>query len=307
MSILNLFSRRQKRLRGEFPDVYQYTDLPNAFRVQLVFVLGDLFGENDHQGLIEKIFKGLHDDLAREYGVFNILEKELPCNVSYRWVVFQFLGTKATTEQVIDVIELMLSRAAEERYRLQNFAHPVMTVQQTIDELNQRFREHGIGYQYESGMVQRVDSEFLHSETVKPALQVLAAKRFAGANHEFLNAHEHYRHGRYGEALNECLKAFESTLKVICEKQKWPVQEKDTAKSLLEIVFKHGLVPDYMQSEFSGLRAVLEAGVPTTRNRESGHGAGSVPKKIPVHLASFALHLTAASILFLTESEKQLG
>jgi hypothetical protein len=73
-------------------------------------------------------------------------------------------------------------------------------------------------------------------EAVKPALELLSDERFAGANAEFLEAHEHYRHGRHAECMNECLKAFESTLKIICKKQKWPFKDTDTAKALIDVV-----------------------------------------------------------------------
>jgi hypothetical protein len=71
-----------------------------------------------------------------------------------------------------------------------------------IEELNNRFRESGIGYQFESGEVVRVDSQFIHSDVVKPTLQILGnSQEFAGANDEFLSAHEHYRHQRFKSVL----------------------------------------------------------------------------------------------------------
>ena len=32
MGVVDIFSKRQRRMRGEFPDVYQYDDLPIGFR-----------------------------------------------------------------------------------------------------------------------------------------------------------------------------------------------------------------------------------------------------------------------------------
>ena len=75
--------------------------------------------------------------------------------------------------------------------------------------------------------------------------------------------------------MNECLKAFESCIKSICKKRQWSYNEKDTIKRLIEIVFNEELIPTFMQSHFSGLRSALEAGVPTARNRQSGHGQGT--------------------------------
>ena len=47
MGIFNLFSKRQKRLRGEMPDVYLYDTIPNALRVQIVHILRDCLGNNE--------------------------------------------------------------------------------------------------------------------------------------------------------------------------------------------------------------------------------------------------------------------
>lgn len=75
-----------------------------------------------------------------------------------------------------------------------------------------RFKEHGVGYQYMNGMIIRVDSEFVHSEVVKPVLLILGKREYQGAQDEYLKAHEHYRHGRHKEAILECQKSIESLM-----------------------------------------------------------------------------------------------
>ena len=121
-----------------------------------------------------------------------------------------------------------------------------------------------------------------------------------------MKAHEHYRHRRHSEAINECLKALESTLKVICHRRKWRFDAKrDTANSLLDIVFEKGLLPDYLQSQFGTLRSLLQSGVPAVRNRESGHGAGEEPRHVPQHLAAYVLHLTASAIVFISRCDDE--
>jgi len=141
---------------------------------------------------------------------------------------------------------------------------------------------------------------------VKPALSFLADPIYKGANEEFLNAHEHYRHGRYKECLNDCLKAFESCLKAICEKRRWNDNKKDTANRLIAIVFDSGLIPSLMQSHFSALRSTLESGVPTIRNDQSGHGQGSEKVVVPEYIASYILHLTASNILLLAKAYEKI-
>jgi hypothetical protein len=230
-------------------------------------------------------------------------------NVDYRALVLDFLQSNDNAEEALDVIEVCLaygSYSHKNNHDLNTFGRPRTTPEDAIAEINARFKEHGIGYQYVSGEIVRVDSQLLHEDAVKPALHVLRGKRFAAANEEFLKAHEHYRRGDHASAINEALKALESTLKVICAKQKWPFNDTDTAKKLLGVIFDNGLIPKDLENAFAGLRAVLENAVPTTRNRMSGHGAGAKPKSIPAYLAAYVLHVTASSILFLTEAEKQL-
>ena len=110
-----------------------------------------------------------------------------------------------------------------------------------IDEVNHRFKEHGVGYQFTNGVVIRIDSEYLHSEVVKLALDILQQEQFSGARQEYLSAHKHYRNGEIEETLNECLKALESLMKAICDKRKWNYAPNATAKSLIDVCFKISL------------------------------------------------------------------
>jgi hypothetical protein len=175
-----------------------------------------------------------------------------------------------------------------------------------LEELNARFLEHGIGYQYESGGIIRKDSELLHAEVVKPTLLFLNKKEYSGANEEFLKAHEHYRHGRYKECLNECLKAFESTMKTICNIRGWSYNQNDTAKKLIDVCLSNGLFSSFLQSQITSFRSVLESGIPTVRNKLGGHGQGTQQTAVPQYMASYMLHLTATTILLFVEAEEVL-
>jgi hypothetical protein len=172
-----------------------------------------------------------------------------------------------------------------------------------IEGLNARFKEHGVGFQFSQGQILRIDSEFTHQEITVPALNLLQQPHLRLANQEFLAAHEHYRHGRYPACLNECLKAFESAMKAICHKRNWLYNQNDTAKPLIRICVDNGLFPVFMESHLTGLRTSLESGVPTARNKTSGHGQGVVPIIVSEQFAGYVLHLTAANIRFLAASE----
>jgi len=173
--------------------------------------------------------------------------------------------------------------------------------------LNARFGENAVGYEYADGKIIRIDNQLTHAEIVKPVLEVLRDKRYANAQKEFLDAHVHYRHGKYAEALVDCNKAFESTMKIICNKRKWSVGPNATASEMIRACYDSGLIPAYWQTHFAGLRSVLESGIPTARNRLGGHGAGAAQSlAIPQNLVAYVLHLTASTILFLAEAEKKL-
>lgn len=302
MGIFDLYSKRRKRERGEIPDVYQYTDIPNALRVQVVHIWTSAFGAPQEYTRAHELFQQMHDALCREYGVFNLTERREDVFSK----VANFMLQSSDTEQVLDVIE-MAFRVLDTTVRQSPYEfHSSEQPDDAIAELNARFREHGVGFQYESGQLIRVDSQIVHSEVVRPALQFLSGSDFKGANLEFLSAHEHYRNRKFKECLNDCLKAFESTMKSICSKRGWTYQPTDTAKPLLDIIFQNGLIPPFMQSHFTGLRSTLEAGVPTLRNKLGGHGQGAAHVSVPESVAAYALHLAATNILFLVQADKEL-
>ena len=133
-------------------------------------------------------------------------------------------------------------------------------------------------------------------------MSLLNSAGFEGATEEFISAHKSYRKKDYKTAINQALKAFESTLKSICDAKGWAYPEKATAKALVNLVFNKELIPKELLSHYSALQSTLESGVPTLRNVKSGHGQGAKPTKVPPYLAAYALHLTASNIVMLTEA-----
>lgn len=77
-------------------------------------------------------------------------------------------------------------------------------------------------------------------------------------------------------------------------------------KKLIEICYQKGLIPIFWQQHMAALRSLLEGGVPTGRNKLSGHGQGATPTIVPDHIVSYVLHMTAAAIVFLVKSEQSL-
>ena len=309
MPITDIFSKRQKVLRGDVPDTYCYDDIPKTLRRQIVHIMCDALGTR--QEYIDYTYtqvKGAYDlivdTLCREYGMFRLPKIDTEYEDKMSDLIHFFLQEKIT-EKILDVIELSF-RVIDHSTRTYNYlgkSDPSGDADRAIEELNSRFKEHRVGYYYTNGKIVRVDSEFVHSEVVRPALKILDRKEYAGAQEEFLKAHEHYRAGRTKEALNECLKSLESVMKSICDRRGWSYDQGAGANKLIGICFDNGVVPPFWQTQFTALRSLLEGGVPTARNRLGGHGQGAAPKPVPRHIAGYVLHMTAATVVFLAEAE----
>ena len=179
-------------------------------------------------------------------------------------------------------------------------------VSPAIEEMNSKFRQHSIGYEFRDGKFLRIDSQFVHAQVVKPALALLTDPDYSRAQEEFMAAHGYHLEGDSKTALNECSKSLESVLKIICEKRKWQHDDRDGFGKLLEKVTEKGLIPKRWNTLFPALNNLL-AGVSKARNELSGHGRGSQEAvSIPPYVAAYAMHMTAAAILFLMEAEKDI-
>ena len=251
-----------------------------------------------------QVYGDLHYHLAKEYGVARLAAgKGVPDHADAVQRVQDFI-VRGEIERVLDLIDVALHLAFEYATKRREFGLP--NPHTSVEELNARFREHGVGYQFISPQIIRVDSEYLHSEAVIPALRLLEQSYYAGAQKEFLKAHEHYRKGNAEDALSNCLKAFESVMKSICNKRGWTVEKKATATRLIKACLDNGLIPSFWEQHYQSLRSLLESGVPTGRNNLGGHGQGTNPRIVPDYLAAYMLHMTAAAIVFLADAEKNL-
>ena len=80
--------------RGENPDVYQYEEIPQKLRVQIVHVINDLLSDPwAYDSPTREIFAKIHSILCREYGEFALSERRVR-ESDYRTAVVEFfLGT----------------------------------------------------------------------------------------------------------------------------------------------------------------------------------------------------------------------
>lgn len=264
------------------PDVYIYT-IPQPLRVQVIHIWRDTLGNESqylgdesqyraHDQKTIQAYKFIVETLCREYGLFRLPGSgDAQNRDTFLSELANFVLKEQDSEKVLDAIELSFRCIAKIIRRDHERSDCVAVADNAIAELNERFREHGVGYEYDGGYIIRIDSQLLHAETVKPTLSLLRnTPEYAGAQVEFLTAHEHYRNGRPKEALTDCLKALESVMKAICAKRGWTCDPNATATGLLKVMFEKGLILLFWPQHFSALRSILESGVPTGRNKLGG-------------------------------------
>lgn len=313
MAVRDVFHKRlEQAARAGKPEVYEYDELPGPLRAQIVHIVREMLGRWITQPELGRwrvdpptnvAWTDVRDALARELGRFHLCTKPLAAEADCLTFVLE-----GPLPDVMSLIELVIRRAVTLQTQEPEGFWPNLGIEllvpDAIEELNHRFREHCVGYQFDRGRVVRVDSQLVHAEVVVPALRLLSAPGFEGPEQEFRAAHGHYRAGEYRDAITDANSAFESTMKAILTARGIGYDPAATARPLVAEIFKHRILPLYLETHLAGTRSALENGVNTLRNKEGGHGQGAEIAETPGYLAAFALHLAAASIVLLAEAHR---
>lgn len=294
-----LLSKRIKNADGEL-ELYLYNSFSQAFRNQVFYILGDVLdpfvpdGEN-LWNILEEMFcreKGL-----KSMGYYNISYGKGRSNIEEYFKDCDDVDFLDVIDYFFHIIDKKL-RTLKPKYKYDYDADNV--VSKAIIELNYRFKQHNLGYEFINSQIITIDSTLLHEVAVKPSLKLLFEEGFEGAEDEIRKAYEERRKGDNKNAILEAGKAFESTMKIICDKQGYTYDKaKDTAKKLILILEENKFYPSYMNSHLTSIRSTLETGLPVVRNKVSGHGQGKQVITIPDEYTDYALHLAATNILFL--------
>jgi hypothetical protein len=308
MAIYDIFSQRQAAKKPKEQDPLRY-DLPEPLRQQICYILKDAIGyavKRNPLGYREltegiKWWQQIVHAVKRERGLDRLSAAGNACDECLEAI----LGHDPEIAlDLIDVAFRFIDKVARSRRGDWTF-HGRTDPDDAIDELNHRFAQHGVGYRFEEGKLIKLDSEYLHSEVVKPALELLHAKGFEGPSEEFLKAHEHYRNGRFKEAITNACHSFESVMQAICDKRGWPLPSPPTAKPLIDTCIRHGLIPAELNSQLGALSKTLES-LPSVGNKKGRHGQGPDVQNVETHYAAYALHLAATNIVFFVQAEKAL-
>lgn len=294
-------------------DYYIYDEFPGEFRNKLVYLVEDTL-----QPWVESMRRSLRgishrklsaadtkphrvteDLILRKYGYDNLPGDTLADYIH-----------QADTDHLLDLIELFFAASEQSIDRTRSTAaEKDEAIKNAKERLNTILEEHRIGYEFVEGQMIRKDSEYLHREVVKEAINLMYVEGFDGALAEFTRAIELSREEKkesWADALTNANKAFESTMKAICDKHRIPYQkDKDTAKDLIQKMYDSGFLMPYLQNFTDQLRIMMTSGLPTIRSREGAHGHGLKPKDIQRSYVQFALHLAGTFIVFLIQRHQE--
>lgn len=225
----------------------------------------------------------IHDSFAREKGLKKLGNYEVTW-ANYGEHNIEYYLDNSSSEDLLDFIDYTFNifdsvlRDVKQRYSYENNSNT--NVDKAIQELNYRFKQHRLGYEFVNSELIRIDNTVIHHNVIKPALRLLYDENFIGAE--------------------EIRKAFESTMKTICDLKGYTYDKvKDTAQKLIMILESNHFYPAYMSAHLTNLRTTLETGLPVVRNKNAGHGQGSLVVNIPDEFAEYALNLASANIVLL--------
>lgn len=226
----DIFSKRQNPIQHE---IYTYEKIPEKLRNQIFFIWKNGLAIDSYTIVRSNVpyqsFNFIKEIMCKEHGLLSLSEHSYKNDVGAECV--DFLRYESDPLKVLDIIEISLYvmkilSENKSTYELESIGI-TQTYDEVIEDLNDRFKENGVGYTYLGNKIVRRDSEFLHENAVKPAISLLYESEFEGAAEEFLHAHELFRIGKNKEAIVEALKSFESTMKTICNKKVILFREKE--------------------------------------------------------------------------------
>lgn len=293
----DLYSKRNKKTSDELI----YDIIGEKLRVQIIRTWKKFFDQYD-ETITDLLWEEINSVICDEHGKHTLLPNGIGrSKESYKCQ--KYFENLQSLEESFDVIEIIFKAIST----IPKVVHQTLSIspEEIYQELNERFQENDFGYEFTKGRIVRIDNKLLHGDILDQTIHLTNDTKFSNANEEFVSALNHLRHKRNKEALNDSLKSFESTMKIIIYDMGWEYDENDTASKLIQKCLDNDLIPKFLQSQFSALRATLEAGIPSIRNKNSGHGQGPNKIIVPDSLASYSLYMTGTCINYLIALYKE--
>ncbi|MCF6777767.1 hypothetical protein L3V83_14445 [Thiotrichales bacterium 19X7-9] len=321
MAIIDIYSKREKNLTKNNKS-WGFDDICEKLKVQIIYVWKDILGEvikqlNYNNGLLyinDEPYQDITQWFCREHGLMSLESGNNSLRKSYFEILANYFIDSNDYLKDLDIIELsmiyMNVYAREDHFLNSRRELTHSKIDNGINEINNRFKEHNIGYRFANNKIIKITSEFSYNEIIQPTLTIINSDKYDTVNKEFMQAYEHYKNKFYSDAISNACKSLETTLKYICDYNGWSYKKDNsntskTLSGLIDVVFEEQLVPKYLQAKYTSLKSLLTSSVGTVRNQD-GISHGSEPTSInPTDdLVDYVLDMTASTIKYLVKCQE---
>jgi hypothetical protein len=158
MAVVNLYSKRRKaELKAGEPEVYRYDVVPPKLRGQVVHIWREALGDGARYAHAAMRWRLIENLMAREEGLIELAPTGRSSRSGHhQFICEQWFLSTANDEQALDMIDLTFGTI--DRLRKHDSSQLKdggiwVSPDGAIDELNQLFLEHGLGFQFENGIL----------------------------------------------------------------------------------------------------------------------------------------------------------
>lgn len=298
--IFKFYSDRNRDIAEE-SEVYIYDRFPCEFRNQ--FLINILEVCKVIQTSCAKPIMTIFKCFAKEAGLDLYFDLQ---NEAISWQLLKKYVNSCSDMDFLNLLEFVFNLFIYNKFLCDYSNNNNVIFESSILDLNDRFKQHHLGYEFTNGMIIKKTNEVTHETIVKPALKLLCDEEFKGAEDEYLKALKFFRNVENEEAIMNAAKAFESFMKILCSKMHYTFdKETDTAQKLLERLKNNNFFPSYLNDQLNNLVKLLSSGAPTVRNKTAGHGQGEECRTVPDDYATYVMNLVASNIVFLHSIYKE--
>ena len=299
-SINELYSKQLKeKERAENPEPLEYERFTPEFRRKIFYLFDKLAKGIDKQVPsyanpfyihIHRIVCFLREAYGKDYLSYSDSysypsDRNMPKRYESFLELKEFICHErfSKTEQCLDAIQLVFGSQIYE-YDCSKLYDAA------INELNQRFQEHNLGYRFVGNSIVRFDSEVSFQNIHKPVLNLLQESEFTEVNKEYANVLQMHRKGNYKKVVAECRIIYESLLIHIIERMGG--KPKNGTSELVYQLADLDLIPRVSTKFFIDCIVIHHA----------AHGEGETSTvQYDQYMAELIVNNTGSAILFLVK------
>ena len=268
----------------DISDIFKYDSPSEGFKNRIFYLMKD-------EIKITELVK-LYKDITLHHGIKRAIDEtylERPEIYQDNFVKgFQYLiNNQNDINFYLDLIELFLVQYNGNK-------------QTILKSINKILLLDSLGYQIDEikNQIIKISSSHIYQDIIKPTLLLLNDDKFKNIDDEYRRAFEELKNGNYETVLVEANKAFESTMKIICDLKGYGQPKNHAVTNLIAHLRTHDFIENFQTEKFNALAKTLES-LSITRNNLAGHGQGTVSRNLSVMYAEYALRVSASNILLL--------